>query len=327
MGGGGGASHFASPSFSSGGRSFSANSFSNGGRSFGNQGARSFNSGNARWNGGENFARGNFNANGNWNRGNWNGRNWYGYNNGWNRGGFWWGVGPYWWPAWGVSLGYPYGYSDYDDYPYYQTGYAPAATAEPATVAAPAEQSNYASSGGEFFSQAEQAFASGDYHNALRMANHAAVDSPQNPRAHELMSLSLFALKDYRGAALEAHAALSLGPPADWSELYSYYGNLDTYTAQLRDLEKYSQDNPDSAGAHFLRAYQYLMTGNKDAFHSQMALASKLAPKDKLSAELLKDNGELSAPASAPTPPPKAPNGAQENTTPAPTGSLTGVDS
>jgi tetratricopeptide (TPR) repeat protein len=308
MGGGGG--HVAGPSFSSGGHSFSE-----GGHSF-NEGAHSFN--NAHWNNGENFAHG-WNGNGNLNG---RGNNWYGYNNGWNQGGFGWGIGPYWWPAWGLGYGYPY--SDYYyDQPDYQTGYAPDTVAPQQAPVAAATNEQSSNIGGEFFGQAETAFSSGNYHDALRYANHAAVESPQNPKAHELMSLSLMALGDYRGAALEAHAALTLGPPSDWSELYSYYGNEGTYTTQLRALEKYSQDNRTSPEGHFLRAYQYLMMGHKDAFKGQMEQASKLAPKDKLAAELLKKFSENSAPTSTPS----LPTGAQENPTPTTTGSLTGVDS
>ena len=71
------------------------------------------------------------------------------------------------------------------------------------------------SSDSQYFDGARDAFRSGNYREALRLAGHAAVDSPQDPAVHELMSLALFASKDYRGAALEAHAALSLGPAID----------------------------------------------------------------------------------------------------------------
>ena len=39
------------------------------------------------------------------------------------------------------------------------------------------------------------------------------------------MSLSLFAVADYRGAASEAHAAIALGPIADWATVFGYYGD------------------------------------------------------------------------------------------------------
>ena len=144
------------------------------------------------------------------------------------------------------------------------------------------------SAGAEFFAQSEAAFQDGRYHDAPRLATHAAVESPRNPKAHELMSLSMFASGDYRGAAIEAHAAIALGPIADWATLFGYYGEQARYTNQLRALEKYSHENPKAAEARFLRAYHYLMTGHIDAAKEQLAEAVKLTPNDKLAAELLK---------------------------------------
>jgi tetratricopeptide (TPR) repeat protein len=166
------------------------------------------------------------------------------------------------------------------------------------------------SAGAEFFTQAEAAFQDGRYRDALKLANHAAVESPRNPKAHELMSLSLFALADYRGAAIEAHAAIALGPIADWATLFGYYGDQARYTTQLRALEKYSHEKPNSAEARFLRAYHYLMTGHIDAAKEQLTEAVKLTPADKLAADLLK---KYSGDVAAPPPPgavPAAPQGA-----------------
>ncbi len=85
------------------------------------------------------------------------------------------------------------------------------------------------------FSRAEDAFQAGKYRDAVRMANHAAVESPRNPKAAELMSLALFADGDYRSAAAQAHAALTLGPVTTWNTLRGYYGNdVESYTTQLR---------------------------------------------------------------------------------------------
>ena len=75
----------------------------------------------------------------------------------------------------------------------------------------------------EFYSQARAAFLQGDYRNALRLASHAGVEEPQNPKVHELISLALFALGDYGPAASEAHAAMALGTIADWKDLLGYY--------------------------------------------------------------------------------------------------------
>lgn len=169
--------------------------------------------------------------------------------------------------------------------------------------------------GAQFFAQAEAAFQDGRYHDATRLATHAAVESPRNPKAHELMSLSMFAAGDWRGAAIEAHAAIALGPIADWATLFGYYGDQTKYTNQLRALEKYSHENPKAADARFLRAYHYLMSGHTDAAKEQLAEAVKLTPNDKLAAELLKKYSGNAAPGAnagaavppQPIPPPAAP--------------------
>ncbi len=111
---------------------------------------------------------------------------------------------------------------------------------------------------------------------------------PRDPAVHELMSLALFASKDYRGAAMEAHAALALGPPIDWPTLYSYYENVDAYTNQLRALEKFVRDQPKAAEGHFLLGYQYLMAGSKDAAKKELTEAIALTPGDKLAQHMLK---------------------------------------
>lgn len=141
----------------------------------------------------------------------------------------------------------------------------------------------------EYFAQGRgEMFESGNYKEALRLAGHAAVDSPRNPEVHELASLCLFALKDYRGAAMEAHAALALGPPIDWPTLYSYYENVDTYTNQLRALEKFVQDNPKAPEGHFLLGYHFVMTGHKDAAKKQLDAAIALVPRDRLAQNMIK---------------------------------------
>jgi tetratricopeptide (TPR) repeat protein len=154
--------------------------------------------------------------------------------------------------------------------------------------AQPTARENTAPSGEEYLTQALAAFQSGDYRNGLLLANHAAVDMPQEPRVHETMSLAMFALKNYRGAAMEAHAALALGSMIDWPTLYAYYGNLDTYSSQLRALEAFVRDNPKAPEGHFLLAYHYLMMGHKAEAKQQLTEVIKLVPADKLAQTLLK---------------------------------------
>jgi tetratricopeptide (TPR) repeat protein len=208
---------------------------------------------------------------------------------------------PFFFPGWYDWYGWPdyydYGYDTY--WPSYYSDTEPYGTAasyaaptgpstEPAVVqdaTSPVEQD--ASAGEQYAEQAREAFRNGDYHDALRLAGHAAVEMPRDAAVHELMSLALFALKDYRGAALEAHAALAIGPPVDWPTLYSYYDNVETYTTQLRTLETFVRDNPKRPEGHFLLGYQYIMIGGKDAAKKELAEAVAITPADKLAKHLM----------------------------------------
>lgn len=280
------------------------------------------------WHNGQNWANNNWSHNGNWNNGNWShnnnwnnwshNNNWWHGNNGWwwGHNGFWWypviSIGASLWPWWGYDNYYP-AYYDYYAMPYYGTAdYAPLestyvqpqaalpqAAQAPQVAEAPQQPATAAdngNAGAEFYADAVTAFRNGQYKDALRLANHAAVESPQNPKAHELMAMALFASNDYRGASAEAHAALAFGPPASWETVYGYYGNDKTYTDQLRALEKYSRDNPTAADARFVRAYQYLVTGHQPEAVDQLREVTKLAPQDRLAAELVKQlSGESSS--------------------------------
>jgi tetratricopeptide (TPR) repeat protein len=242
----------------------------------------------------------------------WN-HDWHNYNHYWHHFPYAYGFWPFWDPwyfGFSVPLVSTYVYC-YDAEPYYyEAGYAPAATpmvaasvsaeslppAEPDASGTPADLGTPAEGGGgvggmtalQLYSGAREAFRTGDYRDALRLGNHAAIESPQNPKVHELISLSLFALGDYRGAAIEAHAALAFGPPSDWRSLVEYYSDAEAYTKQLRAMEKYVGEHKTAAEGHFLSAYHYLMVGGRDEAKAQMAEAARLTPKDKLAAHVLK---------------------------------------
>ena len=236
--------------------------------------------------------------------GNYFGRGRYGGYGGWGWGGFW----P-WYGGWGLGLGwgYPYDYGYYYPdagdyyYSYAPTSYVDSGAVVDSGVAAPqqfasatdmapaisADAQQGANEAVQFYSEARTAFLQGDYHNALRLGGHAAVDAPRNPKVHELISLALFALGNYRPAASEAHAAMALGTIADWNDLYGYYNNVDKYTTQLRALEKAAGANPKDAADHFLLGYHYLMIGARDNAKTEFADAVKLTPNDKLASHYL----------------------------------------
>jgi len=238
--------------------------------------------------------------------------------------------------GWGWGYPYDYGYSYYpnfgnyyysyaptgygDDYynPYASLGYNNTGVVADSGVTAPQQfadlsprplpdpsltppaiaegQPQEATGAMEYYSEARTAFLDGDYQNAMRLAGHAGLDAPQNPKVHELISLALFALGNYPAAANEAHAAMALGTIADWKDLYAYYNDANKYTTQLRALEKAAMDNPSSAAEHFLLGYHYLMIGARENANTELARAVKLAPNDDLAGrylEQLRSNSPL----------------------------------
>ncbi len=273
-------------------------------------------------------------AGGGWNGqgGNWGGQggNWGNYFGGGGYGGYGggWGLGLGLGLGLGFGGGYPYDYGY--SYPYagdYSYSYAPTdyvntgAVVDPAgaapqlpaaTAMAPTaseDQQQEVAEALQYYSAARAAFLQGDYRNALRLAGHAGVEAPRNPKVHELMSLALFASGNYRAAASEAHGAMALGTIADWKDLYAYYNDVDKYTTQFRALEKASTDNPKSASDHFLLGYHYMMTGARDNAKTEFADAVKLTPKDKLASHYLKElqsNEPLTPPQMAAKPQSKA---------------------
>jgi hypothetical protein len=181
---------------------------------------------------------------------------------------------------------------------------AASATAVPAAPAAPDEAAVGGDWGNEFIVSARQAFLKGEYSAALRLASHASVEMPNDAKVHELMALSLFALKNYRGANMEAHAALAIAPAADWATLYHYYDDLPTYQQQLNALVAYIHAHPDAADVRFVLAYHDLMLGDKNAAKIQFETVLAKVPQDQVAAKLLKELGG--------TPPDRAPKAGSE---------------
>jgi len=208
-----------------------------------------------------------------------------------------WGGGGYS-PAytdWGSNWGDPYPYGGNQAVGNYYYSYVPDDSAANAVMdpgeadlPQPPSPSVPQATATEPLSEARSAFLDGDYRNALRLALHAEVESPQDARPHELAALALFALGDYLGAASRAHVALVLGAPSDWNSLYGYYNDAEKYTGQLRRLEKTVAAAPNSAYGHFLLGYHYLMIGAKDNAKTHFAKAAKLTPDDKLAGHILR---------------------------------------
>src|SRR5262249_37464873 len=158
------------------------------------------------------------------------------------------------------------------------------------------------------FDSGREAFRTGDYASALRLTDEALKTLPNDATLHEFRALVLFAVKQYEQAASPLYAVLSVGPGWDWTTMVGLYPTVDVYTEQLRALEAYVKQNPNSVGARFVLAYHYLTQGHNDAAVAQLKEVQKLAPSDTLTAQLVKmlsPPGE--SPELAPSPPAAAP--------------------
>ncbi|MGA2067714.1 MAG: tetratricopeptide repeat protein [Thermoguttaceae bacterium] len=240
----------------------------------------------------------------------------------------WWDLGFGWW--------YPYYYSNFwNYYPYWCNGAVDYATYPYYSYVSPIDyQVGYqaeqvpqaAAAAGAFHTQGLEAFQAGEYRNALKLAAHAAIDDPQNPSVHLLLSLSMFAMGNYDGAAMEAHALAAMGKTPDWNTLYSFYGDVTKFTDQVRALEKDVGQHASLPTSRFLLGFLYLSEGHKEAARTQLLKALTLAPHDRVAANLLVTAGgqvpaniaeelkhapalgQAPTPGAAPVPPP-APGG------------------
>jgi hypothetical protein len=249
-----------------------------------------------------------------WYHGGWNGN--YG---GW--GGYGWGGYGYGWPGAMAGLGswgygpmlYNMGYSGYSN-PYYAMGVggqgvggggqqAPYDYSQPIDTTGAPPQPSAKDQASAIFDQSLAVFKGGDYAGALSQCDQALQKLPNDPIMHEFRGLILFALGRYDDAAATLYGVLSAGPGWDWTTMISLYPDVDVYTAQLRALEQYTRQNPQSAAGHFDLAYQYLAQGHHDAAVPQLEQVVKLNPQDTLSPKLLKMFSKEGQTATAAAPP------------------------
>ncbi|HEV3302140.1 MAG TPA: tetratricopeptide repeat protein [Planctomycetaceae bacterium] len=135
--------------------------------------------------------------------------------------------------------------------------------------------------------QARDAFHRGDYAQALASVDAALSKTPSDAVLHELRALCLFAMQKYKEAAATLYAVLSVAPGWDWTTMSGLYPDVDTYTKQLRALEDYVRQNPNSADARFDLAYHYLTQGHREEAAKQLTEVAGLAPNDQVSRQLL----------------------------------------
>jgi tetratricopeptide (TPR) repeat protein len=149
----------------------------------------------------------------------------------------------------------------------------------------PAEQSDV------HFAVARDEFMRGNYRTAYQWAQRAARIMPQ-ARLHAIMAQALLAQGSYRAAADEARAAVTMGPLIEWTTLYGYYDYQRTpFDKQFHALEEYVRQNPSSPGGRFLIGYEYLILGQTELAHAQLAIAAVLDPLDVVPRSLLAREG------------------------------------
>ena len=127
----------------------------------------------------------------------------------------WYGFG--WWPDYYYNYYCPYCY-DYgtdggyvyaeEANPGYTTAYLP--PAEEAEAAPNPEGAGESSLGEQYFASDQgKHFFKSNMPTVCGWPRHAAVEMPQNVEVHNLLMLDMFAVGNYRGAAMEAHSAAS----------------------------------------------------------------------------------------------------------------------
>ncbi|HSG72178.1 MAG TPA: tetratricopeptide repeat protein, partial [Planctomycetaceae bacterium] len=137
------------------------------------------------------------------------------------------------------------------------------------------------------FDRATQEFKADQFETALNSVNEAIKQSPNDAAMHEFRALALFSLGRYDEAAATLYAVLGVGPGWDWTTMISLYSSSEVYTGQLRKLEAFVKNNPQSASARFVLAYHYITHGHEADAAKQLTEVVKLQPDDTLARDLL----------------------------------------
>ena len=190
------------------------------------------------------------------------------------------------------------------------TAPAPPQPGDPAAAPAPGDEKDSVpltkEAAKEMYDAAQAAFKQGRYFQAIQKSGKAIESDLENVAMHDFLQQSMFALGDYRSAAIEAHAVLHLGKPTDWQSVAKLYADPAEYTDHLRTLENDVKENPGDAATQFLLGYHYNVLGHKPHAIKHLKKAFELAPKDEQASKLLTDLGEPPAAPAAPANPPAA---------------------
>lgn len=247
-----------------------------------------------------------------WHTGSWD----YGWNNGWSNRYSYYSHPAYYYPPgyqsyyagpsaiipWGLAswslgtLAYDTGYYSYSN-PYYAPPVETQTTvinySEPITVAAtryePATEEialSNAEKSSAAMERSRDAFRAADYLAAATAVDEAISWEPGDAALHEYRALVLFALGRYGDAAGVLNPVLASGPGWDWDTMIGLYDSVDRYTDQFRKLEDYVLKRGDSADAHFLLGYHYMVGGHLEDAYAMFDRVHELQPNDSVAREL-----------------------------------------
>ena len=123
------------------------------------------------------------------------------------------------------------------------------------------------------YSRAVSAFRQGDYKTALRFAAHAEVEEPRDPNVHLVATLAMFALGDYRGAAIQRTPSPESAncPPGDGAS--TVLQQPAALYAPVADAGKLREVAPQAAMPAFLLGFLYLTGGYRDAAATELQIA------------------------------------------------------
>lgn len=147
-------------------------------------------------------------------------------------------------------------------------------------VAAAAEEKSDAA-----LESSRESFLAGDYLAALSKCDEALAATPSDGTLHEYRALIFFALGKYGEAAGTLNPVLASGPGWGWDTMISFYNSSETYSTQLEKLQNYTEKT-DSAQAHFVLGYHYLVCGYMEEANAEFARTVELQPADTIAPQL-----------------------------------------
>jgi tetratricopeptide (TPR) repeat protein len=207
------------------------------------------------------------------------------------------------WPDYSSS---PYGYPYRRAESMSDTGASSSSEQSASQSAAPshdgaADTGKQTSTVDQYMNLARRAFQTGDYAEAQRECQRGMRLLPDDADLREFCALCQFAQGNYQYAGGTLYEVLAAKPVWGWNTLSSFYPSVQTYTTQLRALERYVRENPKDAAGHFVLAYHYLVLEECAATIGQLREVVKLQPRDQVAPaflaalEKLKDSKDPSA--------------------------------